>query len=157
MDSSFLNILGAFITAASLAYVIIKKSNSETKASTVAGEFAMSDRLEKYINKLEERIEKMETEKEEGDWRFRTLRDNFDELNGKFNELKTQLEAVKIENQSLRLDNQAKVGRIGVLEELVKDLQKQLDEYKHIDIAKVDDAKQVLHDIVEVKLEEIKQ
>ena len=129
MESSFIYILSAFITAASLAYVSIKKSNSETKASTIAGEFAISDRLEAYINKLEERITKMETE----------------------------IEAVRMENRRLTLDNEAKTSRIGILETQVIDLQKQLDNYKHIDTAKVDDAKATLHQQVEENLEDIKK
>lgn len=140
MDSSILIAIGGLLTVIGTVWVSVNKSKSETKASNIAGEFAMSDRLEKYIERQETRLARMEKEKEEADWRFATLRNNFEDLSkehieikSRFNELRNQLEAVKLENQRLTLDNEAKIGRIGTLESQVIDLQAQLDNYKHID------------------------
>ena len=164
MESSTLIAIGSLITVIGGAYVTIKRSNSDVKTATITGEFALSDRLENYIVKLETRLADMDKKKEEADCKLILLRENFEsldrdylELKAEYGSLKKQLDEVKLENKKLTDDNTLKIDRIKNLEAQVISLQEQLDLYRHIDSAKVEDAKIVLHQTVDDNLNNLKQ
>ena len=147
---------GSLFTIVAGVYVTIRKSNSETKATAITGEQNRSKIDEDYISRMEVRMKKLETDRDASDDRLANMRASFsamieDNLNlqKEFNILKSELEDVKLENKRLVLDNSLKIGRISILENQIKDLQRQLDDYKHIDTAKVDDAKATLISQVE--------
>lgn len=60
MDTSTLTIIGAFITVMVGAYVAFKKSNTDSRATTITGEIGLADGWQKYAKKLEDRITALE-------------------------------------------------------------------------------------------------
>ena len=163
MDKDSIIVLGSLITILSGVYFTNKKSKVENKAVTITGEVALSDGWEKYATKLEQRLSAVEKAKDDQATVIENLKESFNKLGHDYLDLQTEqvllkaeLQNVKIENKRLTLENETKIGRITILEGQIIDLQSQLDHYSHIDIEKVDAAKESLHRKVEEKLEDLK-
>lgn len=150
MNTNTIIIITSLVSALGLAYTGFKKTNSDSKSTSITGEITLSNGWKEYAQKLETRLDLMES-------KFDELHASFEKLSTSYLKLQQEMEVMRGDNTRLTEDNVAKIGRITVLEKQVIDLQNQLDNYSHIDIDKVNEAKASLHDDVEINLNNLKQ